>query len=1128
MKWLHISDIHYNPKNDGRSSKQLRKKLLQYLQDNNVLVDNIFITGDFRHALLQKDEDEYSIAYASVNFIKDVAASVGIVNPEMIHIVPGNHDLTRDENFAKIKEIRGTYNHEKGNFEQEDLEYLTKRFNFFSHVNKLLHPNSNTWIDKLIPIHTYSCFEEYNLLYLNTAITCGSDNERGNLVIGNEAIYDCLESIKRTNPNKPIIVLAHHSLDNFDKGEIKALEQIFMDYPIKLYLCGDAHEAWRRITNGIMEITMGCLKNDNDVQTVFSLGELREDGEFSIEAHIWDTRFTDWAPYAHFNIELQKWALSTHRNYHTNAKIITNSRPFPVSEYFVGRDKDLAIVEKMIKESKPVVLYALPGTGKTEFCRKLFDKYANESSPFFKTIGWLFFRENIIDTFYDQFIDIQEPDIKMYWKAVKKYISKKADELLLIVDNANTLTPKDLSDLISLGCCVLLTSRGKIDRLASIPIGKLSMEECRLLYRQHGKDQTSSDETLDQIIKLADRHTLSIELLSKTQFASGKSSREMLDIIKNKGFNLSDIHEEISYTHNPEETLCHTSKNIFIEHMAKIFHTADINNLEELRILQLFSLLSTESFPLDYVKECFGVKTLNAINKLVDKGWINRNVDQSSFYMHPVVSSVIQYCANPDYQAAEPMIIWVSEKLHIQLNETPVEKMWLLSHALSIFKIFNTEETLIIAYLQNNIASIYGGQGSYSIAMEWYMKALVLCKKILDRENPFVATIYNNIGLIYKNQGNYPKALEYFFKTLVIGKEMLGEDHPSIATTYNNIALVYDHRGDYSMSLEYYHEALVIYEKVLGQNHPSIATIYNNIASIYDILGDYSEALDWFHKALHIREKILGKNHHITADTYNNMASVYDHQGDYAKALQWYRKALAVIEKVLGTDHPFWATICSNIGLVYDKLGNYSKELEWHQKALVVHEKVLGKEHPDTATTYTNIGLAYDNLEDYSEAMTWYRKSLAICEKVLGINHPLTSANYNGIAAVYYGKTDYPEAMAWYQKALAIREKVLGKEHPYTATTYNNIAILYNAQGDYPNAIKWHQKALAINEKVLDKEHPSTADIYSNIAVVYYNMGDYRKAKDWFQKALLIYDKTFGKDHPRTKHVLENMSNIIT
>ncbi|MBE5988096.1 tetratricopeptide (TPR) repeat protein [Lacrimispora xylanisolvens] len=1042
MKWLHISDVHYNPKSDGRSSKQLRKNLIKYLKDNNFNVDNVFITGDFRNALLQKNEDEHSVACASVEFIKEVSASVGVINSENIHIVPGNHDLTRDEDCSKIIGIRKSYNCEKGSFEHGDLEYLIERFHFFNCVENLLHPNNKVWTESLLPIHQYRCFKTYNLLYLNTAITCGSDNERNKLVIGNEVLYDCLESIIEENPDKPIIILAHHGMDNFRDDEKKALEQIFINYPVRLYLCGDAHDAWKRRINEIMEITMGCLKNDKDVQTVFSIGEIRENGDFSVEAHIWDSKFSNWASYTHFNNALKKWDI-TSQKYHMQAKIITNSIPFPATENFIGRDKDMAIIEKMIQDRKLITLYAPPGMGKTEICRKLFEKFTKENALIFKNIGWLFFRENILNTFYNQFEFIEELDVDTYWKKIKKYIAENANNILLIIDNANDLSPKDLTDLISLGCRIILTSRGKVDRITSVKINAMSLEECRLLYRMHSNDYESSDNTVDHIIQLSDRHTLSIELLSKTQYASGKSSQEMLASIIKNGFNLADINEEISYTHNPEATLEQKSENVFIEHMAKIFHIADIGDQAELRILQHFSLLSSELFPMEVSKECFGIQGLSIINKLVNKGWINRNENQNSYFMHPVVSSVIKYCANPDYDDVEPMILWINQKLYIKPNEMAIQKLWLFPHALSIVNNFMGEEKEIYSNLQNNIAMIYYKQGNYVKALEWYRKALVIRKKILGEMHPLVAAIYSNIALVKIRQGNYIEALEMIQNAISINEDLLGQENSSTAITYNNIALVYDYLGKYPEALGWYQKALSIDEKLLGEDHPSTATVYNNIASIYDNLGLYPQAIKFFFKALDIREKEFGNDHYDTATIFNNLASVYDHKGAYSKALEYYYKALSINEKVLNKEHPMLANNYNNIALLHYTIKEYPIALEWYRKAMLIREKVLGIDHPDTAITYSNIGLVYDDQKEYSEAMKWYQKALTIHEETLGRNHPETATTYNNIGAVYYGKKEYSEAIKWFQKALTIREKTLGKEHPLTVTTYKNIEEAY-------------------------------------------------------------------------------------
>jgi len=67
MRWLHISDIHNNPDIDGRSTKQLRDKLPSYLQQVveqfDGRVDEVFVTECFRHALYQKNTEEYAYRF---------------------------------------------------------------------------------------------------------------------------------------------------------------------------------------------------------------------------------------------------------------------------------------------------------------------------------------------------------------------------------------------------------------------------------------------------------------------------------------------------------------------------------------------------------------------------------------------------------------------------------------------------------------------------------------------------------------------------------------------------------------------------------------------------------------------------------------------------------------------------------------------------------------------------------------------------------------------------------------------------------------------------------------------------------------------------------------------------------
>lgn len=306
MKWLHISDLHYNPKGDGRLTHQLRDKLIHYLENEKITADHLFLTGDYRHARFQTDSDQDTVESA-VRFIMNIA-TVAKVPRENIHVIPGNHDLTRTNDTNRVIQTISDYDADNGRINQDNLEFLLDRFTFFKSMLQSLENQGvpHIWNDSLQPIHAYRCCGDFNLVYLNTCLTCNSDQDRGELVIGNFDLYNALGEIEKNNPGKPIIVLAHHGMDNFKPDEKMAVEQIFKDYPVKLYLCGDAHNLWQRQNNNVFELTMGCLVQGKNIRTVFSTGELRGE-DYSIEAHEWDTTTASWGEYSHFNRQFKKW-----------------------------------------------------------------------------------------------------------------------------------------------------------------------------------------------------------------------------------------------------------------------------------------------------------------------------------------------------------------------------------------------------------------------------------------------------------------------------------------------------------------------------------------------------------------------------------------------------------------------------------------------------------------------------------------------------------------------------------------------------------------------------------------------------------------------------------------------------
>ena len=76
----------------------MRKKLIDFLKEKEIIVDKVFLTGDYRDASCQAGSDEAAANIAK--YILDVACTVGVNDVENILLVPGNHDLQRD--FANV------------------------------------------------------------------------------------------------------------------------------------------------------------------------------------------------------------------------------------------------------------------------------------------------------------------------------------------------------------------------------------------------------------------------------------------------------------------------------------------------------------------------------------------------------------------------------------------------------------------------------------------------------------------------------------------------------------------------------------------------------------------------------------------------------------------------------------------------------------------------------------------------------------------------------------------------------------------------------------------------------------------------------------------------------------------
>ena len=639
------------------------------------------------------------------------------------------------------------------------------------------------------------------------------------------------------------------------------------------------------------------------------------------------------------------------------------------NRHFSGREEWLTRLHQALKNGQTAVvtqaIAGLGGVGKTqlalEYCHRHLDAYS---------LIWWLVAENEV-TLAESVSELgqalglpisQLPDPQARVAAVKHTLAEKPEPWLLVIDNADTISPDAVVAVLpSTGHgYVLITSRSpNWDALAQVM--RLDVfeptEAIRFLLERSGQASSTEAAALAETLgyfPLALEHAAAY--VRQTDCTLGEYER--LFKTQRQAI-LAEAERPIAY-HNTITT----TWQLAFQKVKTIPGALDL--------LNLCSFLAPEEIPLslirgmkeetsDYLKK-LGVLLPDlvadplALNKAIAAlrrySLMQRTGDELT--MHRLVQMVAR-----DLMRAEKQQIWGSIAVEFvttffpnipNMLHTWSEGAVLLPHITTVADLTREHqiESQAVAALCNRLGYFLNFRGDYQLAKPYYERALAIREKVLDPDHPDTAISLNNLGRLLREMGNLTEARPFYERALAIFEKVFGPDHSYTAASLNDIGLLLQANGDLVEARPYYERALGINQKALGPDHPYTARCLTNLGHLLQAMGNLTAAHPYYERAFAINEKALGPDHPATATSLNSLGFLLYTVGDMVAARPYYERALAIREKVLGSDHPDTAQSLNNLALLLYYYEDYQESARLMQQAIVIREKRLGSKHSDT------------------------------------------------------------------------------------------------------------------------------------------------------------------------------------
>ena len=825
----------------------------------------------------------------------------------------------------------------------------------------------------------------------------------------------------------------------------------------------------------------------------------------------------------------------------------------PVRRLFVGREKELSILDATLAQKQRASLFALPGTGKTALALEYAHR-AIETRAYPGGVWWILAEGQPLEAMIKLASALRasapallahvrlEAPAEEQVEAARIALQNHPSPSLLVLDNVSE--PGLLERLPGGAVRVLATVRDR--RLSvgeTVQLEPLDPGEARALVDAltGAPEWDAEADACDQVI-----HRELGGLAVAVEVAARAAKEWAGGWVAYQGYLAIQMTEVLDDARDRSE---HYPRGVFAALDLSIDQCPPRS--PERNVLAGAAALAPDGLPLAWAYAVAEITADSVAGKralarlqglgLVKVDWVAATLSMHRLLHRRVKEKVIrwEWEAGKEYTSRRCGVDYVAAWMVSAVGRTRTQMEEIDMRRAHIEEALHVAERGMLlpwAEIANQLARHLRYCGRYEESQALSHRML---KKMLPRlELEQIAVSLSSLALALQALGEARKARSLLEHALAITEETYGSDHAIVASSLSNLARVLPDIGEAARARSLLEHALVITEKTYGSDHINVATSLSNLAGVLVHLGEPVDARPLLERALAIAEKTHGTDGSRLSTVLSNLATVLRDLGEVDRARPLLERSLAINETTYGPDHPQMARSLSNLAGVLQELGEAGKARPLLERALAINVKILGDDHPELATSLSKLAGVLLELGAADEAQRMFRHARRQEQRLQEYSR-LSGEEKLKIEMMSTAADEHEETRKQKQnerlmvvrefaleRAVAIAEEIYGPDHPVVSA----ILLSFCEKLGYSETVKARpllERSLAIFEKSDNSEHPDMAKNLMELAGLLQKFGETAKARPLLERELAIAEKTYGPDHPEVAWRLNDLASVL-